>query len=282
MAETYCGKSCAECVQKESEHCPGCKMGPGRHLYGNCNLAGCARSKGHETCASCSLKGHCGTWNGRYSMPDYRRKKAETEARRKAAISGRAVVLRKWLPLLFWLTIAQMVAELVTEIELLAALHMPALILSAVISVAYGVVLILLTSQEEKYRTAGICVLIGGCISGITALVTAGGSVPNWITMLTVLSAVAALVGEYNLYLAHSVVLQDVDDELSEKWCKLWKWSIGFNLGSLGCVLLTAISAFLGAIALIAVGIGMIVVGILAIVYLYRTAETFHRYPINV
>lgn len=28
MAETYCGKTCAECTQKEILNCPGCKAGP--------------------------------------------------------------------------------------------------------------------------------------------------------------------------------------------------------------------------------------------------------------
>ena len=30
MAETYCGKSCAECSKRDILNCPGCKAGPGR------------------------------------------------------------------------------------------------------------------------------------------------------------------------------------------------------------------------------------------------------------
>ena len=50
MAETYCGKSCAECTKKEELNCMGCKTGPGRPFGGDCELAKCVRDKGHETC----------------------------------------------------------------------------------------------------------------------------------------------------------------------------------------------------------------------------------------
>ena len=64
MAETYCGKSCVECPRKEELSCPGCKMGPGKQFNGQCELAKCARDKGHETCESCIFRGNGGTGMG--------------------------------------------------------------------------------------------------------------------------------------------------------------------------------------------------------------------------
>jgi hypothetical protein len=48
MAETYCGKTCTSCIQKEALNCPGCKVGPGRQYSGECALAKCCRNKKHQ------------------------------------------------------------------------------------------------------------------------------------------------------------------------------------------------------------------------------------------
>ena len=48
MAETYCGKVCRECEQKEALSCPGCKLGPGKLYGGDCELAKCCREKGNR------------------------------------------------------------------------------------------------------------------------------------------------------------------------------------------------------------------------------------------
>ena len=58
MAETYCGKSCAECTKKEQLNCSGCKAGPGRQFGGDCELAKCVRDKGHETWVSRGIAAH--------------------------------------------------------------------------------------------------------------------------------------------------------------------------------------------------------------------------------
>ena len=79
MAETYCGKTCAECTKKEQLNCSGCKAGPGRQFGGDCELSKCVRDKGHETCDTCGFKGNCGTLRSRESMPDYRIRKIEAE-----------------------------------------------------------------------------------------------------------------------------------------------------------------------------------------------------------
>jgi hypothetical protein len=99
-------------------------------------------------------------------------------------------------------------------------------------------------------------------------------------SFFTIPAAIIALVGEYNEYMGHSAVLTGVDNELSEKWEVLWKWYIGLFLGMFGCILLMLIIPILGAIALIGAAIGLVVVGILKLVYLYRTAKLFREYPV--
>ena len=285
MAETYCGKSCEECTKKEQLNCSGCKTGPGRQFGGDCELAKCIRDKGHETCETCGFKGNCGTLRSRESMPDYRIRKIETEAMRKAAIAKQAPVLGKWLWIIFWLIIPSTIGSLMANestAKILPGLFMPGQIINAICSLTYGAILLKLGSEEDRYRTAGICALIAGASSALAAIINGGSEGATWIMIITIPAAIVAIVGEYNEYMAHSVVLSGVDNELSEKWDVLWKWYIGLFLGIFGGILLMLIIPVLGAIAVIGATIGTVVVSILKLVYLYRTAKIFREYPVGV
>ena len=283
MAETYCGKTCAECEKKEQLNCSGCKAGPGRQFGGECELAKCVRDKGHETCDTCGFKGNCGTLRSRDHMPDYRIRKIEQEEMRKAAIAKRAPVLGKWLWIIFWLIIPSTIGSIManeTTAKILPGLYLPGQIINAVCSLTYGAILLKLGSEEDRYRTSGICALVAGGVSAIVALISGTGEEATWTLLFTLPAAVVAMVGEYNEYMAHSTVLSGVDNELSEKWEVLWKWYIGLIAGMFGCILVMLIIPILGAIALIGTAIGTVVVSILKLVYLYRTAKIFREYPI--
>ena len=285
MAETYCGKTCAECSKKEQLNCSGCKVGPGRQFGGDCELSKCVRDKGHETCDTCGFKGNCGTLRSRESMPDYRIRKIEAEAMRKAAIAKRAPVLGKWLWVIFWLIIPSTIGSIMaheTTAKILPGLFMPGQIINAICSLTYGAILLKLGSEEDRYRTAGICALIAGASSALAAMINGGSDGATWILIFTIPAAIVAIVGEYNEYMAHSAVLSGVDNELSEKWEVLWKWYIGLFVGIFGSILLMLIIPVLGAIAVIGTTIGTVVVSILKLVYLYRTAKIFREYPVGV
>lgn len=284
MAETYCGKSCDECTKKERLNCSGCKAGPGRQFGGDCDLAKCVRSKGHETCDTCGFKGNCGTLRSRDSMPDYRIRKIEAEEMRKAGIAKRAPVLGKWLWIIFWLIIPSTIGSIMANestAKILPGLFMPGQIVNALCSLTYGAILLKLGSEEDHYRTAGICALIAGASSALAAIINGGSEGATWILIFTIPAAIIALAGEYNEYMAHSAVLSGVDNELSEKWEVLWKWYIGLFLGMFGCIIVMLIAPLLGAIAILGCAIGTIIVGILKLVYLYRTAKIFREYPVG-
>lgn len=285
MAETYCGKSYAECTQKEQMNCSGCKTGPGRQFGGDCELAKCVRDKGHETCETCGFKGNCGSLRSRDHMPDYRRRKIEADEMRKTAIAKRAPILDKWLWIIFWLIIPSTIGSLManeTTAKILPGLFMPGQIINAICSITYGAILLKLGSEEDSYRTAGICALIAGGVSAVVAFISGAAEAATWTLIFTIPAAIVALVGEYNEYMGHSAVLTGVDNELSEKWTMLWKWYIGLFLGMFGCILLMLIIPIFGALALIGAAIGVLVVGILKLVYLYRTAKIFREYPVGV
>ena len=159
---------------------------------------------------------------------------------------------------------------------------MPGQIINAICSLTYGAILLKLGSEEDRYRTAGICALIAGGVSAVVAMITGTGEEAAWTLLLTLPAAVVAMVGEYNEYMGHSAVLSGVDNELSEKWEVLWKWHIGLFLGMFGCIIVMLIIPILGAITILGCAIGTIVVSILKLVYLYRTAKTFQEYPVGV
>ena len=284
MAETYCGKTCVECAQKEALNCSGCKAGPGRQYGGDCELAKCCRSKGHQECSTCGFSGNCGTLRSKDRMPEYRLKSIEAEKIREAAIAKRAPVLGKWLWILFWLIIPSSIASLMTNENIAGAIpsvFVPGQILSAICSFVYGFILIRLTSEEERYRTAGICALVSGAVSVLIACISGGPEVPTWTLLISIPAAIVAFVGEYNEFTAHSIVLTGLDNELSEKWSSLWKWYIGMYGAMLGSLLIIVIIPILGLLVTLAAAIGLIVVSILKLVYLYRTAKLFREYPVE-
>lgn len=288
MAETYCGKSCVECPQKELLNCPGCKQGPGRRFNGDCELAICVMDKGHETCGTCSFMSTCVKQRNCAGMPEERIRRREAEAARKAEMAGHAPVLGKWLWVLFWLIIPSSVASIMsnqTLVQYVPGLYLPGQILNAICSVAYGIFLLKLAPIENTYKKAGICVLITGAVSGVIAIVTGAAGltqVPTWTLLLSIPAIIVALVGEYYSFCAHADVLDGIDQELSEKWRKLWKWYIGVFLGLFGGIVIMLILPIIGVLALLAAAIGIVVVGIQKLVYLYRTAKIFREYPADV
>lgn len=284
MSETYCGKSCAECSQKELLNCPGCKAGPGRQFGGDCELAKCCREKGHETCDTCGFNGSCTTLRRRDQQPEYRRMKIESEQRQKELLANRAAILGKWLWILFWLVVPATIAGIMKTENVMSVspgIYLTGQIMNAVCSIAYGIILLKLSSVEDRYHTAGICTLITAGVSILIAFLFGASKAPTWSLIITLPAAVVGLIREYNEYNAHSSVLMGADNELSEKWTNLWKWFIRCTLGMIGSVVLVLIAPILGAILLIVVSIGTVIVSIAKLVYLYRTAKVFREYSVD-
>lgn len=281
MAETYCGKNCAECAHKHQLSCSGCKTGPGRQYGGDCELAKCIRDKGHETCDTCGFRGNCGTLRSRDHMAEYRIRKIEAEKMRRESIAKRAPFLGKWLWILFWLIIPSTLSSLMTNdtiSQIAPGMVFPGELLGAASSLAYGAILLKLGDEEDGYRTAGICSLIAAGVNGLVTIFSGPAGAPEWTMLISIPAAVVGMVSEYQEFMSHSVVLTGVDNELSDKWTVLWKWNIGLVAGLFACLIVMLIIPTLGALALLAGSIGLIVVSILKLVYLYRTAQAFRDY----
>ena len=277
MEETYCGKLCNECSDLESGLCSGCKTGPGRKYSGDCNLASCARAKGHESCGTCSFQSNCEKYRNRYQIPEERARKAQEELARHVLLSQRATVLGKWLWILFWLVVPGIIGSFLANDY--TEHYMPTVfgvgeVIQFGCSLIYGLILLKLTSMDDRYMSAGICTVISAFGSALTATFTVN---PVLSLLVSIPGIVIALYGEHSEYMAHSSVLMDIDPELGLKWETLWKWYLGLNIGTL-CSAFLIVIPLLGALLVFGCGIGLLVIAVLKLVYLYRSAKAFREY----
>lgn len=278
MAETYCGKNCSDCDYKTSTSCPGCRLGPGRSIGGECELARCCREKGHESCDTCSYRGNCGRIFQRDTMAEYRIKKQEREQVMLQARKRKAVFLAPWVNRLFWLFIFANVASLLNMkqlVELVPALKVPGQLLNMAISVGYFLILLKMAQEESQFNTAAWCTLGTGAMNLFFLVILGMEQLPFLISILII---VIGLVGEYNEFHGFADVLFDVDIQLSDKWKNLWNWYFACYVALFGSVLLTVILPILGILVLFAAVIGLAVIGIIQIVYTYRAGKVFQAY----
>lgn len=283
MAETYCGKACAQCTEKEILFCPGCKVGPGRQPDGDCAIALCCREKGHQDCTTCSYNETCYTLRGKDRMPEYRMKAIEAEQIRATALAKRAPVFARWLRALFWLIIVNAIASALTGktlTEVNSVRFIIGSVLGAGCALACGAILIRLSFEEERYRTAGICVLVSNALGALQYVPGISGNA-LWIMLLSVVTVAISSYGAYQEFAAHSTVIVDLDSKLAEKWPALFKAYILIAVVLLCSVLLALISPFLGGLAGLVTVFGMLGTSVLKMVYLYKMARCFRQYMLH-
>ena len=283
MGETYCGKTCDNCTWKEALNCPGCKSGPGSLYSRDCSIAKCCREKGHDSCDSCNLKADCISLRGRYEKPKQRMESLEAEQQRAKEIDERARTIGKWIWILFLLNIPNIIASILTNERMMA--NMPRLylfgqVLSIVVEFAYATVLLKLSSAHENYKRAGICrlIVVGGSLLIILIWGGTGATVGPVLTGL--MFAIVSVYATYCEYMAHSAVLTGIDDYQADRWELLWKWYMGIYIGIIVSTILVLLQSVLGLLLILGAGIAAIVISIIALIYLYRTAVVFRDYNV--
>ena len=263
MFNTYCGKSCQTCGYRAETGCRGCREEASRE----CKLAHCCREKGHETCQSCTYNTQCGMYRGKDTAPQYRLAKKKAELEHQAFLKQRGAYLAKWMWVLFWLFVPNTIAYILTQ--WVAPLYVFGTVVSVVCSIVYAVVLFQLATQEQSYQTAGILNLITAVVS-IPVLFIQN----EWVaTAIVMVLAIVDLFSSYYEFQAHANVLEGVDNLLSEQWRTLWKWMIGATIALVIGMIFTII--IIGLLVVLAAAIAILVIGILKLVYLYRTAQVF-------
>ena len=279
MADTFCGKNCDECTRREQLSCSGCQSGPGRLYGGNCELSKCCRNKGLQACAACGFSESCTILQSRDKQPGYRLKLQEAAQRKKAAFKSRALILGRWLWVLFWVNVAVTIAALMKNnyaLNISPHLYLAGQILSVSCLIACGVIVLKLSLADFRYHTAGICYFV---VAAARVLEVFSDEVADgqliWAIIIAIPAAIIGLVGTYNEFHAHSEVLSGVNNTLSEKWLLLWKWYLGCTIAMVGSTILVP---FWSTALLLVSSIGVLIIGIIQLVYLYRTANVFRAY----
>jgi len=286
MNETLCGKSCEQCGWREPHQCLGCQAGPGNVDTGDCPVARCCYEKGHATCSTCGFRIDCRLLREKETMPMQRQTAWEVKVARQQWHAKHAPLLGKWLWIMFWLIIPGFIANVMKQNSILTWapwLRIPGEILGFLCTLAGVFILWQLRNVEVRYRTAAICNLVSGAILLLLNLLPGDETSPVMMALSLVILIPAMAVSLYASYLtyhAHAAVLHGLHDELAEKWKRLWKWELGLILGLFACLLLLIISGILGLLALLVDAVGLLVVGILRLVYLYKTAQHFRDYAV--
>lgn len=265
MSDTYCGKECSSCQQKEILDCPGCKAGPGNIYRGDCPLSSCIREKGHESCDTCNRNGRCPTRARRDTMAQERIEKNEQKQQHLEALQQRSPILAKWLNGLFILNIISLIVEVLDNISALTKI---CAYVNVAVSIGCVICLWMLRKQEKRYQTVAILNVVSIALS---VAVIACASSTGTALLLDVCLIICNLSAIYNECQAHSAVVDDYDSELSQKWADLWKWYIGVYVFTMVGLFLMMISTVLGAIMAVIGLIGMIVADIAKLVSLFST-----------
>lgn len=192
-------------------------------------------------------------------------------AEREPFPAEHALLLGKYLPILFWILIATAAVGLVTNRtgDVLNAVKLLAQ------SAATGWVMLKLSRVHSGYRLAGILDIAGGVIGFITELLPADGNAVGLLILVLIPSLVLSFVAMYQEYNAHADVMEDMDVEFARKWRALWKWTVGLLIGLVPCLVLVVGAAGFGLLVMLLDAIGLVVTAVLYAVYLWRMAKRF-------
>lgn len=273
---TYCGKNCDACTYREELSCTGCQSGPGRKGNGDCKLASCCRDKGHETCETCELKRNCGIWLDKGSIPKQRMERRQEEKERQALIERRAPLLGKWLRILFWITIASLGINFITDntsASSIPALRMAGQVCSYLCQFFIIYVLFVISKEHHYFRNAAI---LTGISFAINILVVFISEDQIWLLLLIALLQVAlVLLADYFEYKANADVILIVDGRISEQWDNYWNWMLCSSIGVAVSLFLVFLIPGLGAILSVISSGALVIARIKKLFCLYRSAEAF-------
>lgn len=282
--KTHCGKSCQSCVHQPDLNCPGCMIRDPASLSWSCEIAQCCKSKGHLHCTTCQFCDTCYKLQTREQMAaNITRKRLAREAA-QSRLNHRAAEMGRWLWFLFWLFIPSLIGSFLSSdafFSTLPAVYWLGTVLALGCDLAHALILVWLGKVSRHYKISGWCHIGSMAITLLLAvslfLPALEGFGAHLVPVLALPELVVAIIGIYHYYQGHMDVLSGYDNGLKEKWEQLWKWYLicyGTLVGSL--VLFTI--PVLGILAFFGGLIGVIVLSILEMIYLYRTANFFRSY----
>lgn len=199
----------------------------------------------------------------------------EKEPRYSEAIVSRAPLMAKWLMTMFWANIAHIIINFI-KIESSVVYTTIQNILIAICSLVICLSLFKMRGEDERYGRAALFQLIPLVINLIPTLVIDSYDTMVWVSALVALvSAALTLLAIYYEYHAHSCIVGGLDCELGDRWQKLWVWQVIGIAGTIVALLLTILAAGLGVVLVLIVAIYVLVIQIIYLVTLYRSAKAY-------
>ena len=186
----------------------------------------------------------------------------------------------KYYDRILWLLIPNIFGGIFTKIgeNGSAALVIIGTLIQLASSVAYIYFLSKLSDENESYRTAWILMAIATVISTATGFIKTSSRTPGLSVILGLAGAALAVAELYYEFSAHSDVMAGPSGELSRRWLTLRKWyTAAYIVLAASLILVWGMPVFAGMLALIA-GVATIVLHIMSLVSLYRSAEACKTY----
>lgn len=206
---------------------------------------------------------------------------AKNTCEQRKLLPAEAQRLGKLLSILFWLFIPSAIATIMTSnnmSDLAPAIFITGNILCVACSVIYGIILLQMACTEIRYRFAGICSLLYSVVTIPIIILSIPVQLSAGTLIFSIIQTVFAFAFVYTEYTAHASLLSGIDDNLSRKWSCLWKWYFGSDIVIFCSLFFLLVSPILGILLFLVSGIALIVISILKLVYLYRTAKIFRKY----
>ena len=142
-------------------------------------------------------------------------------------------------------------------------------------SIASGLILVKMSERESQYQIAGIFMIITNVINTATDVFEVS---EGWSFFILLPALVLGLIATYNEFMGHASVMSEIDNTMSKKWRALWTWYVRILLCFVGSIILMLIIPLVGLVALLGATIGVVVVSIVKMVYLYRSAKICQGY----
>ena len=286
VAEPYCGKSCTDCAIREELGCKGCKQTDHRDTTG-CAIARCCQGKNLTSCSDCGYHKNCGALRRADTTAAQRLQAHRQEAAKQQRILQRkqekqawvqthAPRLGRWLWAMFCLLIATNVADLLSFVP---GLELPATGLNAAFGFLYAACAFPLSPAHPGYRKAALFGMVSALL-GLCGNLAQQTSIGDFLQLLVLLPAsLTVLAFQYHLMGAFADTVADFDATLSHRWQTLRKWHIGIQLSAPLMILygiMPALSIIFGApLLLLLLPIAYLIIALLYLLYLYRTAQLF-------
>ena len=255
MADTYCGKTCGQCIKKQNDECAGCVTEKEGAKSETCEVAQCCKGGHHSSCFKCGTRLNCVTYH-------------KVKTPNAGFVSG-------WFGKLFVISVLVIIASLFTADILTKNAPLVGRVgttVCVIFEIIYALVLIVLAKVNYGYKLAGVFALITQAVSTV-AVVVGEKTVPGMI--IGIVAAIISLAAAYNEIEAHASILYDVDDRLAEKWRTLWTIYICVNLAMILGIVLLFVLPSIGAMLVLGAYVGSIISIILKAVYLHNTSKVF-------